>query len=630
MKPSCLRTMHFGVALLTVLAAFSLPCQGTQAQTAQAYAVLFTSPTCTFCQEIVHQQLPPLLQPFGDRLHILYVNVETEAGNRLYQAALSALQIPRGIPLVFIGEDWLMGVAIPERFPALVEHYLAQGGADWPSIPGLEDYLAMEALSSTPSPTPEVVTLSPSPTPKPAVLQGAPVARAVLFWMATCPHCHEVLEHVLPPLQAQYGERLAVWLIELRSNAEVELLYQTAERYGLQTERVGVPFLVIGEHILIGAPQIPQQLPSLIEDYLAQEGVDWPVGLTPPPEAVFFSLPGVNQPATTAVLPAPPSNTTPSPARPGGFGLAMAVLIGMVIAWLYSLSAIAFGKVFHRPAWTNRIIPFCLAAGFLVAGYLSYVEIRMTEAICGPVGDCNAVQASPYARLFGVLPVGVFGLAGYLILLATWLAPRFLPRLRSIATSAFFALALFGVTFSIYLTYLEIFVIRAICLWCLASAVTMTALLLLGLHPATQAGPAKKPPLPTKRKVLFLCTGNSCRSQMAEAIVNARFGESWQAFSAGTRPAGYVHPKAIAALAEIGIRHNGHSKPVDEFRGTDFDLVITVCDSAAEECPLWLGKGKSIHHGYPDPAKSDEMDDFRRVRDAMLQELPALLKQETP
>jgi arsenate reductase len=123
-----------------------------------------------------------------------------------------------------------------------------------------------------------------------------------------------------------------------------------------------------------------------------------------------------------------------------------------------------------------------------------------------------------------------------------------------------------------------------------------------------------------KRKVLFLCTGNSCRSQMAEAIVNTRLGETWEAVSAGTKPTGYVHPKALEVLSEIGIQHVGHSKLVDEFRGVDFDLVITVCDSAAEECPIWLGKGKRIHHSFPDPAKAvgtnDEvMQVFRAVHD---------------
>lgn len=130
-----------------------------------------------------------------------------------------------------------------------------------------------------------------------------------------------------------------------------------------------------------------------------------------------------------------------------------------------------------------------------------------------------------------------------------------------------------------------------------------------------------------KRKVLFLCTGNSCRSQMAEAIVNARLGDEWEAVSAGTKPAGYVHPKAVEALKEIGIEHEGRSKLADEFKGVEFDVVVTVCDSAAEECPLWLGKGKRTHHSFPDPAKTDNMDDFRNVRDAIAREIPQLLMQ---
>lgn len=137
-----------------------------------------------------------------------------------------------------------------------------------------------------------------------------------------------------------------------------------------------------------------------------------------------------------------------------------------------------------------------------------------------------------------------------------------------------------------------------------------------------------------KRKVLFLGTGNSCRSQMAEAIVNARLGKTWQAVSAGTKPTGYVHPKALAVLAEIGIQHTGRSKLADEFKGVDFDLVVTVCDSAAEECPVWLGKGKRAHHSFPDPAKAEGTDEevmnvFRTVRDDIEKELFELLKTQS-
>ncbi len=136
----------------------------------------------------------------------------------------------------------------------------------------------------------------------------------------------------------------------------------------------------------------------------------------------------------------------------------------------------------------------------------------------------------------------------------------------------------------------------------------------------------------TKRKVLFLCTGNSARSQMAEAVVNARLGETWEAYSAGTKPTGTVHPDALRALAEIGIEHHGRSKPADEFRDVPLDLVITVCDSAAEECPVWLGQGKRVHLGFPDPARAtgspeEVMDVFRTVRDQIADQIVALLKE---
>jgi arsenate reductase (thioredoxin) len=135
----------------------------------------------------------------------------------------------------------------------------------------------------------------------------------------------------------------------------------------------------------------------------------------------------------------------------------------------------------------------------------------------------------------------------------------------------------------------------------------------------------------TKRRVLFLCTGNSCRSQMAEAIVNARLGDTWEAYSAGTQPAGYVHPLAVRVLSEIGIQHEGRSKVADEYREMPFDLIVTVCDDAAENCPVWLGKGRREHLGFPDPAKAAGTEDevlavFRRVRDDIAACVPELLE----
>ena len=133
-----------------------------------------------------------------------------------------------------------------------------------------------------------------------------------------------------------------------------------------------------------------------------------------------------------------------------------------------------------------------------------------------------------------------------------------------------------------------------------------------------------------KSRVLFLCTGNSCRSQIAEAIVNARLGEGWEAFSAGSRPASFVHPLAIKALAEIGVEHTGRPKSLAEFSGQSFDVVITLCEDSDDNCPVWLGSGLKLHRPFPDPAKvkgNDEqvMQAFRQVRDEIARQVFPLL-----
>lgn len=137
-----------------------------------------------------------------------------------------------------------------------------------------------------------------------------------------------------------------------------------------------------------------------------------------------------------------------------------------------------------------------------------------------------------------------------------------------------------------------------------------------------------------KRKVLFLCTGNSCRSQMAEGLVNHYLGSIWEATSAGTEPAGYVHPLALRVMAELGIDiSEQQSKSAQGFRDMDLDLVVTVCDDAAEYCPVWLGMGRRLHCGFEDPAKATGSEDerlsvFRRVCDEIRRDVFHLLLNE--
>jgi uncharacterized membrane protein len=139
----------------------------------------------------------------------------------------------------------------------------------------------------------------------------------------------------------------------------------------------------------------------------------------------------------------------------------------------------------QKKDWLHWIIPILSVIGLFVAGYLSYVEVTQTEAVCGPVGDCNTVQQSPYALILGFLPVGVLGLIGYVIILVVWALQYYGPQQwRGYAALGVWGLALFGTLFSIYLTFLEPFVIGATCAWCISSAIIMTVLLWLATGPA--------------------------------------------------------------------------------------------------------------------------------------------------
>jgi uncharacterized membrane protein len=313
---------------------------------------------------------------------------------------------------------------------------------------------------------------------------STPVVQAILFYSPTCGHCHKVITEDLPPLTEKYGDQLQIIGIDVTVQ-EGQNLYQAAiKHFNIPDARLGVPTLVVGDTFLVGSQEIPEKFPELIKQGLAAGGIGWPdiPGLQ---ESVQLPSPSAEQDTTAG------QSGTTNTAQTSSLGLvdrfasditanslAVAVLLGMIA------SVFGVGYTFLKDttseeiSWSRWVIPTLAIIGLGVALYLSYVEITQSEATCGPVGDCNSVQQSPYARLFGFLPVGVLGVAGYLAILTAWFIQQFgSQRWHSVGSLVIWVMAWFGVIFSIYLTFLEPFVIGATCIWCITSAIVMTLIL---------------------------------------------------------------------------------------------------------------------------------------------------------
>jgi uncharacterized membrane protein len=339
--------------------------------------------------------------------------------------------------------------------------------------------------------------------------QSNPVVRAVLFYRSQCRFCQQVVATVIPPLLNKYAGQLDIFRIDV-SQPDGDTLFTAAiEHFNIKI--IGTPTLIIGNDVLIGGIEIPQKLPGIIESALNQGGIDWPdipgltaalsaaqstemAAATRTVESALSSTPSIAPTAST------PNATPPVEIEktdglwevfthdPLGNSLATVVLIGMIILVGYGI------RVFltkpgtsssQLPVW---IIPTLCVIGCGVAGYLWYVEATMAQAICGPIGHCQTVQESEYSRLFGILPIGALGVAGYVAIIITWSIGRtWRSRWAELANLVLLGMTASGTLFSIYLTFLEPFVIGASCLWCLTSAVLITALFYLNIPPGKLA-----------------------------------------------------------------------------------------------------------------------------------------------
>ena len=409
------------------------------AQALPVRAVLFFSPTCPHCHQVINEDLPVIFERFGGKprvwtepnpgprgptfyyitngtLEILLVDASQQAGGVLYETASAQLEIPperMGVPRLVVDGTVLVGsLEIPSRFPDIIERALDAGGLDWPAIDGLVEHI---------------------PTiPEPRVARAA--------------------------------------------DSTIVTDSAAAERAGEPEAQPARP------DTAAPAAGAPATAPAPADSAPPGDSAHAPDAV--PTAGAAPATEGAIESSLAAVPIVRDTPWTRFRQDPVGNGMAVVVLLGMLWS-LWSIASRAAG-------WSARdrasvAVPALAVIGMGVAAYLTYVETSGTLAVCGPVGDCNAVQQSAYARVGGV-PVGLLGLAGYALMLVAWGASGLRRQdVARWATLGLLVMAFVGVLSSIYLTFLEPFVIGATCMWCLTSAVIMTLLLWLVAGPGTVA-----------------------------------------------------------------------------------------------------------------------------------------------
>jgi len=305
---------------------------------------------------------------------------------------------------------------------------------------------------------------------------SSPDVRALVFFDPDTSQGKELFAFYLPGLFERYGDRLEVSGIDLSQTQGRTAYSEAAKRLSLPHQPIDAPVVVVGNRAIVGLFDIATSLGDDFEDLAKDPSAkSWP-----PDPALQKMLPDGIETVKVRVASEGVAQVESAPEPTGdriANALAVAVLLGMVAALIHSLARLRRQNNMPEPG-TSVALLLTLAIGLGISAYTAYTALADVEPMCGPIGNCAAVQESEYSKLFGI-PLGMLGLIGYSLILVTWLIARYLSPQGGRWHWIPWAVALFGVLFSLRLTALEPFVIGEICIWCLGSAVSITAALWL-------------------------------------------------------------------------------------------------------------------------------------------------------
>ncbi len=461
----------YRVAWALAVVAFSLaalapaPALAQETDEPVVFGLLLYSPTCPHCHDFIVNEWPKMHEEFGDQFQLLFINVMSEGGHQLAMAVYEVYSIPedqRYVPMMIIGDKVLVGsIDIPAQAPDIIRAGLERGGIGLPSVPGLreayEQALA-EAEARAAAQEGEQQASAEENSPQAAEQASGPAAGA---GGGSNPEGGTTpAPEALPAAEADNPA------LDPYAAGEADTLSARLARDPLANAlAIGV---LLGLAASAGAIVIAGfgRLPAADGQALA-----WLSGRPRWIVALLASLAALGIAATLV------ARTGGNPLA-GMLSISTLILLAVATVTILSIGLRSQSSRIELPGW---LIPVLSVAGTAVAVYLAYVEVGQTEAFCGAVGDCNTVQQSQYATLFGLIPVGVLGVVGYVAILLVWGVSQIGGgRLADWAEIALLGMILFGTLFSIYLTSLEPFVIGATCAWCLTAALVM--LLLLWLH----------------------------------------------------------------------------------------------------------------------------------------------------